>query len=63
MLLSRDRGAAEAGLAMMDAGGDFADGVIAYDGAVWGECLVTFDRRAASLLAARGETVRLPGAA
>lgn len=28
-----DRGAAEAGLAMLEAGGDFADGVIAHEGA------------------------------
>jgi predicted nucleic-acid-binding protein len=55
-----DRGAAEAGLAMMDADGDFADGVIAYEGrTLGGECLITFDKRAAALLAAEGETVKL----
>jgi hypothetical protein len=40
-----NRPAVEAGLSVLDAGGDFADGVIAYDGS-WlsGEVLVSFDK-------------------
>ena len=55
-----NRGAAEAGLAMLDDGGDFADGVIAHEGRALGaDCLVSFDKQAMNLLAARGEAVRL----
>ena len=55
-----NRGAADAGLAMLDDGGDFADGVIAHEGRALGaDCLVSFDRQAAKLLTARGEAVRL----
>jgi predicted nucleic-acid-binding protein len=55
-----DRGAADAGLAMLDDGGDFADGVIAHEGRALGaDCLVSFDKQAAKLLMARGEAVRL----
>jgi predicted nucleic-acid-binding protein len=55
-----NRGAAEAGLAMLDDGGDFADGVIAHEGrALGGDCLVSFDRVAVNLLTARGQAVRL----
>jgi len=55
-----NRPAAEAGLALLDAGGDFADGVIARDGAWLGaEIFVTFDRKAAKRLGAQGESVRL----
>lgn len=55
-----NRPAAEAGLAMLEAGGDFADGVIAHDGA-WagGETFVSFDRKAVSLLARQGKQTRL----
>lgn len=46
-----DRTAVEAGLAMLDSGGDFADGVIAHAGACLGaERFVSFDRRAVALL-------------
>ena len=46
-----NRPAAEAGLAVLDAGGDFADGVIAYDGSwLGGETFVSFDKKAVSLL-------------
>ncbi len=49
-----DRPAVEAGLAMMEAGGDFADGVIAYEGKrLGGEVFASFDRRAVKLLQAR----------
>jgi len=55
-----DRPAAEAGLAMLEAGGDFADGVIAYEGSWLGaESFVSFDRKAVQLLQARGMSVRL----
>ena len=55
-----NRGAAEAGLAMLDDGGDFADGVIAHEGRALGaDCLVSFDKQAVNLLTARGEAVRL----
>jgi predicted nucleic-acid-binding protein len=53
--------AIEAGLAMLEAGGDFADGVIAHGGA-WleGETFVSFDRKAIALLRAQGKKVMLP---
>jgi predicted nucleic-acid-binding protein len=55
-----DRPAAEAGLAHMEAGGDFADGVIAYEGRWLGaDTFVTFDKKAAKLVEAGGQTVRL----
>lgn len=51
---------AEAGLALLEAGGDFADGVIAYDGDWLGaETFVSFDGQAVSLLEARGASVHL----
>ena len=54
-----NRPAAEAGLAMLEAGGDFADGVIAYEGSWLGaESFVSFDRKAVKLLQARGVSVR-----
>ena len=55
-----DRPAAEAGLALLDAGGDFADGVIAYEGKWLGaETFVSFDKTAVRLLAANGAPTRL----
>jgi len=55
-----DLPAAEAGLAMLDAGGDFADGVVAHQGRWLGaDAFLTFDKKAARLLRSRGETVRL----
>ena len=57
-----DRPAVDAGLAMMDAGGDFADGVIAHAGMRLGsEVFVSFDRAAVKLLNAGGGRARLPG--
>jgi predicted nucleic-acid-binding protein len=51
-----NRPAVEAGLALLEAGGDFADGVIAYEGKWLGaETFVSFDRKAVNLLQARGE--------
>ncbi|PZQ89780.1 MAG: VapC toxin family PIN domain ribonuclease [Leifsonia xyli] len=48
------------GLAALEAGADFADGVIAYDGA-WqhGETFVTLDRKAAAVVSVRGGEVLL----
>ena len=54
------RPAVEAGLAILDAGGDFADGAIAYEGRRLGaEAFVSFDRNAIRLLAAQGEPTQL----
>ena len=55
-----NRPAVEAGLAMLDAGGDFADGVIFYEGSWLGaETFVSFDKEATKLLAMQGQSVRL----
>jgi predicted nucleic-acid-binding protein len=55
-----DRPAAEAGLDLLDAGGDFADGAIAFDGAASGaDEFVSFDRQAVTLLKAQGQKARL----
>jgi len=55
-----NRPAVEAGLVMLEAGGDFADGIIAYEG-TWlgGETFVSFDRKAIELLARQGQAVEL----
>lgn len=56
-----DRPAAEAGLAVLEAGGDFADGVIAHEGSrLGGETFVSFDKQAIKLLRAAGFKARLP---
>lgn len=50
----------EAGLAMLEIGGDFADGVIASQGrAKRADTLVTFDRRAVNRLTRLGQNARL----
>lgn len=55
-----NRPAVEAGLLVLDAGGDFADGVIAYEGNwVGGETFVSFDKKAVALLSAQGQSTRL----
>lgn len=55
-----DRPAVASGLAMLKAGGDFADGVIAHEGRrLGGETFVSFDRAAVELLMARGVPSRL----
>jgi len=55
-----DRPAVEAGLALLEAGGDFADGAIAHAGAqAGGDCFVSFDQKAAKLLARQGRNVTL----
>ncbi len=55
-----NRPAVEAGLSALEAGGDFADGVIAYEG-YWlgGENFVSFDKKAVALLTAQGQSARL----
>lgn len=57
-----DRRAVEAGLDFMDAGGDFADGVIAYQATAQNaDILVSFDRRAVKRLKNLGQSARLAG--
>lgn len=52
--------AADAGLAVLDKGGDFADGAIAYEGNWLGaEEFVSFDRKAVTLVKALGMEARL----
>ena len=56
--------AVEAGLAMLEAGGDFADGVIAFEGKLLGaETLLTFDKQAARLIKSQGGSAHLLTAA
>jgi predicted nucleic-acid-binding protein len=55
-----NRPAIEAGLELLDQGGDFADGVIAYEGHWLGaEEFVSFDKQAVSLLKSQGKRARL----
>ena len=53
--VARERPVVDAGLAVLDAGGDFADGVIAYEG-TWlgGEIFVSFDKKAVASLSTQG---------
>ena len=45
---------------MLDAGGDFADGVIAYEGNWLGaDTFVSFDKKAVKLMEAQGVSARL----
>jgi predicted nucleic-acid-binding protein len=60
--VATDRPAVEAGLMMLAAGGDFADGVIAFDGRrLGGEIFASFDRKAVELVAAQGGATHLLG--
>jgi predicted nucleic-acid-binding protein len=55
-----NRPAVEAGLRQLEAGGDFADGVIAFEGReLGGETFVSFDKRAVKLLRGQGVPTRL----
>lgn len=55
-----NRPAVEAGLALLAAGGDFADGAIAYEGNWLGaEVFVSFDKKAVRLIQAAGTPARL----
>ena len=57
-----NRPAVAAGLALLEAGGDFADGVIAYEGQWLGaDVFVSFDRKAVEVAAAQGRSSRLLG--
>jgi predicted nucleic-acid-binding protein len=50
----------EAGLNVLDAGGDFADGVIAFDGQWLGaETFLSFDKKAVKLLEGQGSAAML----
>jgi predicted nucleic-acid-binding protein len=55
-----NRPAVAVGLAVLEGGGDFADGVIAYEGNwLGGETFVSFDKKAVALLAAQGKSASL----
>lgn len=59
--VSTNKAAVEAGLQVLRRGGDFADGVIAYDGMVLGgTVLATFDRAAIRMLEASGFAAAAP---
>jgi predicted nucleic-acid-binding protein len=52
--------AVEVGLAMLDAGGGFADGVVAHEGKwLGGETFVSFDKEAVTLLSNAGHATKL----
>ncbi|MDH2430944.1 type II toxin-antitoxin system VapC family toxin [Pokkaliibacter sp. MBI-7] len=54
-----NKSAVEAGLQLFDAGGDFADGIIAYDGRLQGgNTFVSFDKKAVNLLKQLGHTTQ-----
>lgn len=56
-----DGPALEAGLEFLEAGGDFADGVIFHEGrSLGGDTFVSFDRKAVGLIEARGGGARYP---
>jgi len=58
--VAMNRPAVEAGLSALDAGGDFADGAIAYEGNWLGaEEFVSFDSKAVSMLKSQGSRARL----
>lgn len=55
-----NRPASEAGLALLDGGGDFADGVIAYEGNwLGGEIFLSFDKKAVKLITAQGAAAQV----
>lgn len=55
-----NRPAVEAGLSLLEAGGDFADGIIAFEGNwLGGESFVSFDKKAVALLTEQGLAARL----
>jgi predicted nucleic-acid-binding protein len=55
-----NRPTVEAGLSLLDAGGDFADGVIAYEGSWLGaNTFVSFDKKSVRFLEAQGGSARL----
>jgi predicted nucleic-acid-binding protein len=55
-----NRPSVEAGMAVLNAGGDFADGLIAFEGRwLGGEIFVSLDKRAVSLIAEQGQQAEL----
>lgn len=55
-----DSAALDSGLKVMEAGGDFADGVIAFEGTqLGGEEFVSFDKKAVEAIAKQGLKARL----
>lgn len=55
-----NRPAVEAGLSLLEAGGDFADGIMAYEGNwLGGETFVSFDKQAVNLLTQQGQAAKL----
>jgi len=59
--VATNRSAVEAGLALLDAGGDFADGIMAHEGRwLGGETFVSFDRQAVKLLTLHGQAAQIP---
>lgn len=55
-----NRPAVEAGLAILETGGDFADGIIAYEGNwLGGKTFVSFDKQAVDLLSRQGQLAKL----
>ena len=55
-----ERAAVEEGLKVLRSGGDFADGVLAYEGRrLGGETFVSFDKEAVKLLARQGYETQL----
>ena len=55
-----NRQAVEAGLAILEAGGDFADGIMAYEGSwLGGETFISFDKQAIDLISKQGHAAKL----
>lgn len=55
-----NRPAVEAGIAVLEAGGDFADGVIAYEGSWLGaDEFISFDQKAVAVLQSQGKPAHL----
>ena len=55
-----NRPAVEVGMTILAAGGDFADGIMAYEGSwLGGEIFISFDKKAVLLLTAQGQSARL----
>ena len=58
--IEMNKPAVEAGLRVLNAGGDFADGVIAYEGEFLGSNqFVSFDKKAVSILRSLGQSAQL----
>ena len=59
--VSCDTSTIEIGLAAIEAGADFSDGVIAYEGAQRGGRFVSFDRKAVEVMTGLGINAMSPG--